>query len=604
MRAIRWLGETVAVLALLGPSALVGQRFPLPPPKYPVRLEKSVAVPMRDGVILSTDFYWPVGAEGKLPVVLGRTPYDKNRFRSAKAGFAQVFAGQGFVVAYQDTRGRFESGGGPYVVQGHDLEDGYDTVEWLASQPWSNGKVGTYSCSYEGDTQIMMARARPPHLAAQIPQAAGSSVGPIGGRNHNFGVYFGGAFELAAAAGWFWDWGMKFFYQPPPFVSREEWLLSVDYYNPNRKLPPLDLAKGIWHLPTEDLLRHAGAPPSDFEALIKKSLADPWWDQFGYVHDHDPFNVPALHVNSWYDFGAEDTFVEFTAYRTNAETASARDNQFVIISPTTHCRSESVSANTVVGQRNFGDAQFDYWGTYVKWFDHWLRGIDNGIEKMPKVQVFVMGRNQWRAESEWPLARTAWTPFYLHSGGRANGRFGDGSLSVVPPKVEPVDRFIYDPAAPVPTVGGSVCAACVAGQQVVDGPADQREVETRNDLLVFTSSPLDQDLEVTGPLKVVLYVSSDAKDTDFTAKLVDVAPDGAAYNIQEGIQRMRRVREARVDGAGRRLPGHHRSRSHEQCVPPGPSFASGCVEQQLPSVGSEPEHRGQQLRRDDLGGRP
>src|SRR5262249_972314 len=215
------------------------------------------------------------------------------------------------------------------------------------------------------------------------------------------------------------------FYQPPPFVSRAEWLASVDYYNPNRKLPPLDLAKGIWHLPTEDLLRHAGAPPSDFEQLIKKSLADPWWDQFGYVHDHDPFNVPALHINSWYDFGAEDTFVEFTAYRTNAETATARDNQFVIISPTTHCPSESVSANTVVGQRNFGDAQFDYWGTYLKWFDHWLRGIDNGIEKMPKVQVFVMGRNQWRAESEWPLARTSWTPFYLHSGGKANARFGD-----------------------------------------------------------------------------------------------------------------------------------------------------------------------------------
>jgi putative CocE/NonD family hydrolase len=209
------------------------------------------------------------------------------------------------------------------------------------------------------------------------------------------------------------------------------------------------------------------------------------------------------------------------------------------MSPTTHCRSETVTDQTVVGELDFGDARHDYWGMYLKWFDHWLKGADNGVTSMPKVQLFVMGRNQWRGEHEWPLARTRFTPWYLHSRGRANSRNGDGTLSALAPRSEPADSFVYDPAAPVPTIGGSVCAACARGRNLVDGPAEQREVEIRSDVLVYTSAPLERGVEVTGPLNVVLYVSSSARDTDFTAKLVDVHPDGRAYNIQEGIQRMR-----------------------------------------------------------------
>lgn len=539
MRTQTALAAALAAGLLPLPRA-VAQDGPLPPPRprHEVRLERSVMMPMRDGVKLSTDFYWPVGAEGRLPVVLARTPYDKNPYHGRTATFPYIFAGQGFVVAVQDTRGRFESEG-EFVVQGRDQEDGYDAVEWLAAQPWSNGKVGTYGCSYLGDTQIMMARARPPHLAAQIPQAAGSSVGPIGGRYHNFGTYFGGAWELAAAAGWFWGNGTRHFYRPPPHMSREEWLDAVRFYRTDRTLPELDLARWIWHLPTRDLLRAAGAPASDYERLIALSPADPWWDQFGYVRDGDRFDVPALHVNSWYDFGAQDTFVEFNAYREGAVSQAARDNQFVIMSPTTHCRSEGVARRTVVGQRDFGDARHDYWDLYVRWFEHWLKGVDNGVTRRPRVQLFVMGTNQWRGENEWPLARTRWTPYYLRSGGRANGRHGDGTLSPVAPKNEPPDRFTYDPATPVWTIGGSVCAACARGQQVFDGPADQRDVEARHDVLVYTSPPLERPLEVTGPIKVVLWVSSSARDTDFTAKLVDVSPEGTAYNVQEGIQRMR-----------------------------------------------------------------
>jgi putative CocE/NonD family hydrolase len=525
---------------ILSFGGLEAQSGPIPPPKarYEVRLDRSIMVPMRDGVKLSTDLHFPVGATGKLPVVLMRTPYDKNPYQGRPGTFAAIFAGQGYVVAVQDTRGRFESEG-KFVVQGGDQDDGYDTVEWLAAQPWSNGKVGTYGCSYGGDTQIMMARARPPHLAAQIPQAAGSSVGPVGGRYHNFGTFFGGAWELAAAAGWFWGNGTRHYYRPPPHMTREEYLQAVRYYRTDRTLPEFDMAKWIWHLPTRDILRAAGAPASDYEDLIAMGLTDPWWDQFGYMRDGDQFDVPALHINSWYDFGAQDTFVEFNGYRTGAVSATARDNQFVIISPVTHCRSEGVSEKTMVGQVDFGDARFDFWGTYLKWYDRWLKGEANDVTAMPKVQIFVMGENRWRAEKEWPLARTQWTPYYLHSGGRANSRDGDGALSPVMPKTQPADRFIFDPANPVWTVGGSVCAACARGQRVFDGPADQREVEIRSDVLVYTTEKLTTRTEVTGPLKVVLYVSSSAKDTDFTAKLVDVHPDGTAYNIQEGIHRMR-----------------------------------------------------------------
>jgi putative CocE/NonD family hydrolase len=206
------LATASAGLLFLVPGGIAAQgtRVPLPTPRNEVRLDRSQLVAMRDGVRLSTDLYWPVGVGGPLPVVLARTPYNKNGYHGQRNSFPYIFAAQGYVVAVQDTRGRFESEG-EFVVQGRDQEDGFDTVEWIAAQAWSNGKVGTIGCSYVGDTQIMMARARPPHLAAQIPQAAGSSVGPIGGRYHNFGTYFGGAWELAAAAGWFWSNGNKHF---------------------------------------------------------------------------------------------------------------------------------------------------------------------------------------------------------------------------------------------------------------------------------------------------------------------------------------------------------------------------------------------------------
>jgi hypothetical protein len=223
--------------------------------------------------------------------------------------------------------------------------------------------------------------------------------------------------------------------------------------------------------------------------------------------------------------------------RRNAVSARGKESQFIIVSPTAHCRSETATEHTVVGKMNVGDAQLDYWGIYLRWFDYWLKGIQNRVTDMPKVQIYVMGRNEWRGENEWPLARTKFTKFYLHSDGRANSRFGTGTLTTTEPAQEPPDHYTYDPATPVPSVGGPVC--CTGTPDAPAGAFDQSEVETRHDVLVFATPPLKEGIEVTGPIELVLYVSSSARDTDFTGKLVDVHPDGTAYNIQEGILRAR-----------------------------------------------------------------
>ncbi len=519
------------------PASLLGQapelRFPAPEPKYQVRVERSVMVPMRDGVKLSTDLYFPEGAGEKLPVILIRTPYNKNLVYKRKWGKGPyMFAEQGYIVAVQDTRGRFESEG-EYTISTPDVEDGFDATQWVATQPWSTGKVGTYGCSYLGDVQVMQAKARNPHLAAMIPQAAGSSI-----PHRGFGVVNGGAIEMAASLGWFRGNGSKVFLRPPPGAGSDFYAQWGKYFNPApTNLPEINFRK-LWRtLPLIDMLKKAGAPPTDFDEIVTHTPADSWWLARGYLVETDQFDTPSLQVNSWYDFGVGETLYQFNLMRRNAVSARGKESQFIIVSPTAHCRSETATEHTVVGKMNVGDAQLDYWGIYLRWFDYWLKGIQNRVTDMPKVQIYVMGRNEWRGENEWPLARTQFTKFYLHSDGRANSRFGTGTLSTTEPAQEPPDHYTYDPASPVPSVGGPVC--CTGTPDAPAGAFDQSEVETRHDVLVFTTPPLKEGMEVTGPIQAVFYVSSSARDTDFTAKLVDVHPDGKAYNIQEGILRAR-----------------------------------------------------------------
>ena len=291
-------------------------------------------------------------------------------------------------------------------------------------------------------------------------------------------------------------------------------------------------------LPLATIQEQVGAAPNDWKDFVTHVPGDPFWKGFGYIEPSDSFNVPALHVNSWYDPGMGDTGHLYNQMQRNATTPLARDNQFLLVSPTSHCASEAMaSEKTVIGERDLGDTRFDWFGTYVKWFDYWLKGIQNGVTQMPKVQLYVMGKNQWRAEREFPLARATSTAYYFHSDGRANSRFGTGGLSLTRPGSEVPDRVAYDPGSPVPSRAGPIC--CTGTPPEPAGAVDQREIESRQDVLVYTSTPLERGLEVTGPVKAVLYVSSSAKDTDFTVKLLEVLPDGTAYNLQEGIQRAR-----------------------------------------------------------------
>jgi uncharacterized protein len=514
------------------------QRISWPPPKYKVRIEKSIMVPMRDGIRLSTDVYLPEGVNEKLPVVLVRTPYNKKRWRGGARyrdldGYpdAYKFAAQGYVFVVQDTRGRFESEG-EYTISTPDDRDGYDTVTWASAQSWSNGKVGTYGCSYMGENQVETAKLRNPNLAAMIPKGAG-------GASRYFGDIFGGAVELATITGWFWEWGTKSFLRPPAGGGDDFWANQGQYFDPSTTQPATKLSNMWSYLPVADILKHFGGPDTDFSNIFLPP-DDPWWAERPYVVKNDHFDVPALHIDSWYDYGAKDVLYQFNLLRTNALTSLGRDNQFVIMSPTSHCRSETATEHTIVGQRDMGDArfeQFDYDVIYLRWFDYWLKGIDNGVTKMPKVQIYVMGRNQWRGEQEWPLARTRFTRYYLHSRGDAASRYGHGTLSTEKPVNEPPDNYVYDPGSPVQSRGGPVC--CTGTSDAPEGAFDQAEVEARNDVLVYSTPLLEKGIEVTGPIEAILYVSSSCVDTDFTVKLVDVYPDGKAYNVQEGILRAR-----------------------------------------------------------------
>jgi putative CocE/NonD family hydrolase len=499
-----------------------------------VRLEKSVFVPMRDGVHLSTDIYFPERQEIRRPVILIRTPYGKQGWRQGnpRGTLTMMFATHGYIVAVQDKRGRFESQGRYTLAIDEDI-DGHDTIEWLSKQPWSTGKVGTYGCSDSGDAQVWLAQSRPPALVAMIPQASGSSIGPAGGRYRYFGAFNGGALQLAAGADWMISSGSKVFWGPPAWLPLDKFREIADQFTtrPKAVIEPDALEPLLWTLPVVDMMKRVGMTYTDWEDIQRHDLADPWWNQFPYYKGSEKVDVPALFINSWGDFGVNETLFEFNFFQTHSVSDKSRRNQFVIISPTTHCVSELAKSPTVVGARDLGDARKDFWTLYLKWYAYWLKGERNGITDMPHVQYYLMGRNEWRSAEAWPIPGTEFRRYYLHSGGAANSRYGNGSLSTsTPDHDEPSDTYVYDPGSPVPTG---------TGPGLPEGFFDQSRVEMRHDVLVYTSEPLKDGIEVTGPIMARIYASSSAKDTDFTAKLVDVYPDGRAFNIQDGILRAR-----------------------------------------------------------------
>jgi putative CocE/NonD family hydrolase len=487
-------------------------------------LKADVMVPMRDGTRLATDLHLPEDGGGTRPVILIRTPYDKRTHREPGAD-AHAFMRHGYAVAVQDVRGKFASEG-RYEVAVSDPEDGYDTVSWLAAQSWCSGRVGTYGCSYLGENQLQLARLGHRSHAAMIPKAAAGAYHP-----RYFGLRTGGALELMEAVHWL---GMHGARTAKPIATGAAVAAPTGSVTPGGEFDRLCRT-----LPVASILGLAGAESSDFEGFVTREPADPWWDRLGYVKPGDAIPVPGLHINSWYDYGVAET-LELVRM--------LGDGQFAIISPARHCESEAATEDTVVGARSVGDARRDYMDLYLRWFDHWLLDRDTGVTARPRYELFVIGRGAWRADDAWPPAAARLTRLYLHSAGAANSRRGDGGLLAATPGDQPADRFMYDPADPVPSVGGPVSPVTASDPSAEQGSFDQGPVEDRDDVLVYSTPPLERGVEVTGPVTLVLYASSSAPDTDFTGKLVDVDPDGRAFNVQEGILRAR-YREGGVAAA-------------------------------------------------------
>ena len=478
---------------------------------YPVKVQRNVPVTMRDGVILRGDILRP-DADGKFPVLLQRTPYRRSTW-GYDIGFAERAASHGYVVFIQDVRGRFTSDGEwrPFV---HESEDGYDTVEWIAAQPYSNGKVGMFGGSYVGATQMLAAISNPPHLAGICPVVTASNY-------HDGWTYQGGAFEQ-----WFdesWTSGLA---QDTLEHKIENNLDNQEEVNvlPLTAYPIIKLSPSL-----VDTSAAALAPY--FLDWLAHPAYDDYWKRISIEDHFAQIHVPALHIGAWYDIFLGGSLRNYMGIKANGGSEEARKGQRLLVVIGGHA-----GGGRKIGEVDFGPEAEKYSENEVMldWYDFLFKGVQNEFAKGKPVKIFVMGINQWREEDDWPLARAKTTKYYLHSQGAANTSSGIGTLSTTAPASEPADKFTYDPAKPVPTVGGPLC--CDANH-LAAGPRDQRKVEERDDVLVYSTAPLERDLEVTGSVRLEFFASSSAVDTDFTAKLVDVAPDGTAINLTEGILR-------------------------------------------------------------------
>ena len=475
-----------------------------------VNVDLNVPASMRDGTVLRANVYRPAG-DGRWPVLLTRLPYGKDLPLGSSALDPVQAARRGYVVIVQDTRGRFSSEGEWQPMQ-NEASDGYDTVQWAASLPYSDGQVGMYGGSYFGFTQWAAALSRPPALKAMAPFLTWSDP-------YNGAVMRGGALELGQQANWQLQMGFDV------LLRRHR----GDRAALGRAL--LGLARELDALGAEG---YRSLPLREFAPLARQDVAPRFFDHLDAVTDrsrldfmtlkgrHREVQVPTLNAGGWYDIFLQDTIANYTAMQ------AAGVPSKLLIGPWSHD-----AQGNPVGELSFGfgsqaafvDLQADFQTLQLSWFDRWLKAAENGVMAEPPIKLFVMGANSWRHETEWPPPAAA-TPLYLRQGGR---------LGSEAPGEERPTCFEYDPADPVPTRGG----ALLMSPEFPSGPYDQRRIEERPDVLVFTSEPLTHDTEVTGPVSVTLWAASSAVDTDFVARLCDVYPDGGSINLTDGIIRAR-----------------------------------------------------------------
>jgi len=496
-------------LSAVGSSLLICLSAVCQPP-VGVVVERSVVMKTRDGVALRADIYRPAG-DGKYPVLLQRTPYDK----TGGAEFARRAAEQGYLVVIQDVRGRYTSEGEWYPFK-HETQDGYDTVEWAAGLPNSNGKVGMFGGSYVGATQMLTAIGSPPHLAGICPVVTASNY-------HENWTYQGGAFEQ-----WFNEsWTSGLAQDTLNRQIRQETNALVGSTLPLTEYPVFNLKNPMGGSD----LTHALAPY--FLDWVNHPTYDGYWKQWSIEENYGSIKVPALTIAAWYDIFQDGSLRNYAGMKAHAGNEAARAGQRLLVTIGGHA-----GGGRKIGEVDFGPAaaDFDENAVTLTWYDYLFKGIQNEFATEKPVKLFVMGSNVWRYEDDWPPQRSQAKSYYLHSSGKANGLAGDGSLSLESPQAETADSYLYDPANPVPTVGGPLCCD---GAHLAAGPRDQHEIESRADVLVYSTPPLSEDIEVTGPVALDLYASASAVDTDFTAKLVDVWPNGFAQNLTEGILRAR-----------------------------------------------------------------
>lgn len=475
-------------------------------PKYKVLTEANVRVPMRDGVTLSADIYRP-DAPGQFPAILVRTPYGKATTQSVPQ--SRFYAERGYVVVQQDVRGRWDSDGHFYAFK-NEGDDGFDTDEWVGKQPWFNGKLGTMGGSYVGYTQWTQAVRGSKYLTAMAPTVTTPDI-------YGNWIYINGALHY----GFDFPWGA----------------ISIDghvaQYNAGNDWPNM-----FKHLPVATSDEAAYHRTAHYRDWIAHPTRDSYWDGISFEKDYDKIGVPVLSVDGWYDIFLRGALQADDQVRKQGKTPQARTGKRLMIGPWAHSSGGRVALQGVGADPtpiDFGNnAPVDMQLVYLRWFDYWLKGIDNGVATEPPIKIFVMGENYWRFENEWPLARTRYTNYYIHSAGKANSNIGDGTLSAEAPKENATDSFTYNPENPVPSMGGNVCCSAVPS-----GPWDQRSVERRDDVLIYTAQAGTEPLEITGPISMTLFAAATAKDTDWTAKLVDVHPNGFAQNIQSGIVRAR-----------------------------------------------------------------
>ncbi len=529
------------VISFLGKTAVFAQEDVLKKLQNIAVVDQKVMMPMRDGVRLATDIFRPK-TDKPVPVIFSKTPYNFNSWgngemnaRTYQAALEAVSRGYAYVV--QNERGRFFSEG-DWDILGPPTTDGYDAFSWLTKQAWCNGKIGTIGCSSTAEWQMAVAALDHPSHAAMVPQGFGAGVGKVGEFWEQGNWYRGGAQQMLFTA---WLYGTQNDAVRPQFpknATQEELQRVSRYFDLATEMPPVDWSKGLRHLPVQDIIKNVNGQKGVYEKMIVRKPNDPEWFKGGLYHDNMPFGVPSFWFVSWYDVSSAPNLALFNHVRKNATDPQVRDNQYLVIAPTLHCAYKRATENTIVGERSVGDARLNYDEQIYAWFDHWLKGESNDFfKKTPRVQYYTMGSNKWQSSETWPPADVEMKTYYLNSGGKANSLYGDGKLTLqAPSKDNKTDEFAYDPKFPVPSYGGNVCCT---GNAVQGGSFDQHQMETRHDILVYTTEPFKDGIEMTGQIETTLYVSSDAKDTDFTVKVIDVYPDGRAYNLDETILRAR-----------------------------------------------------------------